>query len=371
MTLVAEIIDRAGGAGLLLRKTAPRGRDLLLLEFYDAQMRMVAGQWFRDPAQAAAVAAETRVTGGESDVHMLDGSGIVIQRSGADRRLPALRPIVNQHDARLVAHKAERRAVVRTADGDYTKVVRPSHLPLVTTPLTTIRVASLALPEVRATNPAEGTVVISALPGVTMQARLSDAAVSVGALATTAFAIGRALRELHELPVRPDRPPHDVPAELEVARLRLEAAEDYGLLGDRGWRAALDQAASWLAGPATPDVLVHRDLHDKQILVAEGRPIGLLDFDVCTTGEAALDLANLIAHFDLRSRQGLCHPSRSKACVHALLEGYAADPAVVDRVPGYLLTTRLRLAAVYAFRDAPRDLIEDLLEPTSIKGVLQ
>ncbi|WP_396134697.1 phosphotransferase [Cellulomonas sp. ATA003] len=49
---------------------------------------------------------------------------------------------------------------------------------------------------------------------------------------------------------------------------------------------------------------VHRDLHDKQLLVDGSGGIGLLDFDLAAAGEAALDLANLLVHLELRVHQG-------------------------------------------------------------------
>ncbi|TFV53665.1 hypothetical protein E4P41_20890, partial [Geodermatophilus sp. DF01-2] len=109
--------------------------------------------------------------------------------------------------------------------------------------------------------------------------------------------------------------------------------------------AVLDELRAGGCGPAVP---LHRDLHDRQVLVADDGSVGLLDFDLLAAGEPALDLANLLAHLSLRQHQGLvtdAGPLRA-----AVLEGYRPAPAVAARVPVREAVTRLRLAAVYAFR---------------------
>ncbi|WP_157937001.1 glycosyltransferase family protein [Geodermatophilus chilensis] len=97
-----------------------------------------------------------------------------------------------------------------------------------------------------------------------------------------------------------------------------------------------------------PAVPLHRDLHDRQVLVAGDGSVGLLDFDLLAAGEPALDLANLLAHLSLRQRQGLVADAAPLRA--AVLEGYRPSSAVAARVPVHEATTRLRLAAVYAFR---------------------
>ncbi|MGH3386204.1 MAG: hypothetical protein ACRDO1_16625, partial [Nocardioidaceae bacterium] len=76
----------------------------------------------------------------------------------------------------------------------------------------------------------------------------------------------------------------------------------------------------------------------------------LLDFDLAAAGEAALDLANLLVHLELRSVQGRCSVERANRCAVGVVEGYGPSKALLSRLPAYLLTTRIRLAAVYAFR---------------------
>ena len=96
---------------------------------------------------------------------------------------------------------------------------------------------------------------------------------------------------------------------------------------------------------------MHRDLHDCQLLLAPGpdglRP-GVLDCDLMALGDPALDLANLVAHLELRWRQGL--PADAEAVTAVLLGAYRPDAAVRAALPFHLANARLRLRCVYALR---------------------
>jgi aminoglycoside phosphotransferase (APT) family kinase protein len=112
-----------------------------------------------------------------------------------------------------------------------------------------------------------------------------------------------------------------------------------------------------LPAPAAPPSLrlIHRDLHDGQLLLdvdAGGRftdtGVGFLDFDLMAAGDPALDLANLVEHLHLRERQGVLVDAGS--AVRALLSGYRPDHGVTSRLTAYRALTARRLAVVYAFR---------------------
>ena len=138
----------------------------------------------------------------------------------------------------------------------------------------------------------------------------------------------------------------DAVADLErfaflLARVGMGTAAD--VAGGRERLAAL---------APTPDsgrrAVVHRDLHDKQVFVADH--MTLLDLDQVSLGDPALDLGNLLAHLRLRSLQGRlvasCTTYRS-----ALLGGYGtmAD-RFGDAVRAWEALALFRLAAVYALR---------------------
>lgn len=373
MTVVSSIAEQVSAAGLRLRKAVPRGRDQLLLDLEDTEGLLIAGQWHRDPHRTAQVAARTRDVCGPSDACILRDTGIVVQRRGADRRLPALHHLASQSGALLVAHRAERRGVVREPGGDYVKVLRPGSARSLVGALGSIDVPGLAVPRVRCVDENLGTVRTTPLPGRTLHDLLADTTCTDDELTARLQTVGAGLRSLHlatPFSTLPHNPPHDAAAELAVTRGWVETATAYGLLTEDAWQPELDNTAELLAGRPDPCVRVHRDLHDKQLLLADGAPVGLLDLDLLTAGEPALDLANLIAHLELRWRQSRCGRDRALACTHALLAGYAAGPSVRRRLPGYLSSTRLRLAAVYAFRDADADLIAGLLDPDHDKELI-
>ncbi|MFF0990267.1 phosphotransferase [Kocuria nitroreducens] len=108
-------------------------------------------------------------------------------------------------------------------------------------------------------------------------------------------------------------------------------------------------------------VVLHRDLHDKQLLF-DGARLGLLDFDTAALGEPELDLANLSVHLELRMVQGLLDPALRAAgeeAVTVVARALGADPA---RLAVHGEATRLRLACVYAFRPQWRGVAQGLLD---------
>ncbi len=128
-------------------------------------------------------------------------------------------------------------------------------------------------------------------------------------------------------------------------------------------RSALADVQSRLAGlvPPTSSSLIHRDLHDKQILVDDDGVVGLLDLDTLAIGDPALDVANLLAHLELRVLQGQGSLDGARVAADAFLEGYRPAPELMERVVTYVATSRLRLACVYAFRPRWADLAGRLL----------
>ncbi|NND44890.1 MAG: hypothetical protein HKN58_06170 [Xanthomonadales bacterium] len=110
--------------------------------------------------------------------------------------------------------------------------------------------------------------------------------------------------------------------------------------------------------------LAHRDLHDKQIIL-HGRELVLLDFDLASRADRALDPANFLAHLVLRKLQGVLGATQRSidACGERFIEGLASDPdaGFWPRLRFYQATSFCRLALVYRSRPAWRHLEGELV----------
>lgn len=319
-----------------LRRAWPRGPERLLLDL-EADSGPVAGQWLAEPDRAATVAAATP---GATAI-----GPFVLQPGGADRRLPAVAERLRRPDTWLVGHRPERRAVLRDPDGSFTKIVRPNRWSRL---LATARLAEslpLPTPRILTADQTANSVTTAPLPGRTLTDLLSD-----GSAPDACRAAGRALSVLHRVDHRADvfrdLPSHDLAAEQAVTDHWLRQAHEHGALP-----GPVDQAtAPTFPGPNRSDqlTLIHRDLHDGQVLIDDRGRAGVLDFDLLAIGDPALDLANLIAHLELRATQGLV-PDPAPL-IAAVLAGYRPTKAIAARIPTYRALTHRRLTAVYAFR---------------------
>jgi tRNA A-37 threonylcarbamoyl transferase component Bud32 len=353
--VIDQVTEAVGSCGLDLEKTFPQGAGHLLLQMSRPDRSRLAGQWFADSSRARVVARETRKRSGDDvDVPVLDGGRLLLQPDGADRRIPVLHRVASAPGAALVAHRAEKRGSVRRVDHDgqtvYTKVVRPSHLSA-TMAGARVRVDGVRVPKVTAVDPDDGTMDCRALPGRTLRDILADPTTTTAEVVAAGCAVGGAVARLHACPPPSSLRRHDATEEMAVTRRWLRQASVHGLLDDTALvRRRLEAARGLLAGTPGESAFLHRDLHDKQVVVDDDGAVGILDLDLAATGEPALDLANLLVHLELRSLQGLCPAARAGACADAVVDGYAPDLDIWRRMPAYALTTRLRLAAVYAFR---------------------
>lgn len=366
-----DVLADAQAAGYRVAKAVPRGPDHLLLDLVPVDPAdefgtgPLAAQWFADSDRAARVAQATRGPGVR--VH----GRLVVQPGAADRRLRGLPVLLDSPGARLLAHRPERRAVVRhTEDGRtvFTKVVRPGRADPLAAALDVLGLAGVPVPQVLRVDRERGHVTLSALPGRTLHELIGDPASTPADLHDAGERTGRVLRLLHDVPVAVAAPgsvsEHDGPAEVAVLRRWLGLAESFGTLApDERRDAELHRVQDELARLPTRGVLLHRDLHDKQVLLAadddrdddsEGAVpdagAGVLDLDLLAVGDPALDLANLLVHLDLRVQQGRCDEQAADAVRTGLLGGYVPDPAVLAAVPVHAAAARLRLLAVYSFR---------------------
>jgi tRNA A-37 threonylcarbamoyl transferase component Bud32 len=362
---MSSVLDRIGKAvaewDLVLTKMVPRDRGHILLEMVDTTGSPVAGQWFARRQQARAVAADMQAGGGEPvHVRLLDDKGVLLQYAGVDRKVPALHRLASETGTVLVSHRPERRGLVRRVDPggtiSYTKAVRPKRLP---DALARARVSidGVAVPHVTTTDTVAGTMTFAALPGRTLHDLLAHHGAGDDLLPQVGRAVGQAIARLHATATPPSCvPSHDAHAEVEVSNRWVAHAQAMGLLPDnRLLQESLSTLDRLTAEPPSGDCCVHGDLHDKQVIVDGRSAVGMLDFDMAARGEPALDLANLLVHLELRALQGWCTAARARSCAEAVVSGYHPTPDVWRRLPDYARATRLRLAAVYAFRPGGKD----------------
>ncbi|WP_196073216.1 phosphotransferase family protein [Nakamurella alba] len=297
-----------------------------------------AARWFeraQDASAAAAAVPAARPLG-----------RFVLYPGGADPRLPGLARRIAGGGV-LVSHRVGRRAVLTDRDRrTFTKVVRASRLPGLLEAARASSVLGVTVPEIVAVD--GDAVTTAALPGRSLHELIAAAD---PALPGMVRAVGRALAALHAAEPPDGLPVHDSAAELAVTRRWEDLA--------RRWGAALPTAATPPRPRTARGVALHRDLHDKQLLIGgtgptgdpatdSGPEVGFIDFDLLAIGDPALDLANLLEHLRWREVHG---GHRGAAGLRAaLLDGYDPSAAVRAALPFHCALTRRRLAAVYHFR---------------------
>jgi aminoglycoside phosphotransferase (APT) family kinase protein len=339
-TSLTDITFSLADLGFELRRAWPRSENRLLLDLRPEgpEESRVAGQWFRDADQARTVAAAT--------LGATCSGAFVLQPGGADRTLKSLRDLLGDPGAELVSHRAEQRAVLRSrprGETVFTKVVAVKRQPALRTTARIAEALPLRTPRVRAANLARGTVTTDALPGRPLHELLPGTRAQAACVAT-----GAALAALHRIPAPDGLTVHSRPDEEAVTTKWHHLAAAFGAqtsLVVRVGREDLDPGRGSCDGPRA---LIHRDFHDKQVLVAEDNSVGILDFDSMATGDPALDLANVLVHLDLRCRQGWIDDAGPLR--QAILRGYEPTVRTAARVPAYEALAWRRLGAVYAFR---------------------
>ncbi|MFV0244531.1 MAG: phosphotransferase [Qingshengfaniella sp.] len=190
--------------------------------------------------------------------------------------------------------------------------------------------------------------VLGLLPqsGIWLQERVDGQVLSdllrPGADTAPAAAAGRALARLHTI-----RPPTDSPCwllenELGVMRDALaRAAKAHPHLRRSLSRLTRDLGAALCALPSAPVTGIHRDYYSDQVIIASGRT-WLLDLDLYTVGDPAIDVANFVAHLhEMELRHW--HAGAPKVHETAFVHGYAGHAPEIDS--GRLnLLTRVSLA---------------------------
>jgi len=161
--------------------------------------------------------------------------------------------------------------------------------------------------------------------------------------------VARCLGTLHDSGAQWYRT-HDRERELSTVRCWVEAVS----VADPTRRMELGKAYLRLQetisrADTTSLVSSHRDFYDKQILI-DGDRCTLLDLEVASRAEPELDVANFLAHLELRWLQGRTQGVEPTA--QLFVEEYSRAGLRLDRarLQWYLASSLLRLACVYSFR---------------------
>ena len=237
-------------------------------------------------------------------------------------------------------HKPGRRTTLRARGAQRNAIVKvyaSSRAPTVAA-----RIAALAagpddvvVPQVLLCDPEQHLVVLSEVPGVPLREAL------LAGDGETCERAGSALGAWHKawLGTSPDPlVPHTAEREIEILTSRIDSTRDE--------IAALVRAElpSVVDGDWAPATVVHRDLYEEQIMVAER--IGLIDLDDCALGPPELDVGNLCGHIELlqlRSDRDL------SGMTEMLLGAYSRtgpplDASLLERCRGLTL---LRLTCIH------------------------
>jgi Ser/Thr protein kinase RdoA (MazF antagonist) len=352
---LTEAAEQPGGSALRfplhLRRAWQRDLSRLGLQYVDAGGGVVPGQWWADKEQTADAHARLERAVGGALLARAGDELVLLQPGGADLKLPALGRVLGEPGAELLTHRPGRRAVVRlqTSGGTlYAKALRPSKVDRVRRAgefVARLPARGFDVPETHSVDETGGLLVVRELPGRC----LHDLAESdPSAFIDGCGRAGRALRSLHEtapawITV------HGPAAEMGMLRDRVAGVGAFVPAWHDAVRSASERVGAALGAVEHEAVVLHRDFYDKQIMIDANGRVGLLDFDTLGAGEAALDLANMLAHLELRVLQGTCSRETAAQAAAAFVDGYDPAPATRARVPAYLDASRLRLAMLYAF----------------------
>ncbi len=292
------------------------------------------------------------------------------------QRLPGLAELSPQ--ARVVSLRPRKRLVARLPDGGFAKLARPATTARTARTMATVDALLSKVtgaperPAKRSVDAVRGVLVLEPVPGAALTDLLDVGPVGSGAAGPTSAARDIAACLVAMSRVRPaglddDRlPVHDLTDEAVVLRRWASSALALAPLSVTD-RARLTQQATRVAErlaacPPGDRILVHRDLHDGQMLlsredggdgtVGDGArfDVTVLDWDTAAWGDPVIDVANLLAHLD---RAGTPRAQALTASLVAELRR-AGHPALharhADRLRLVREATRLRLVAVHAFR---------------------
>lgn len=269
----------------------------------------------------------------------------------ADRKLPGLS--VAMSHGKLIGYRHGRRGIVATPT-HFIKVVRPSRTAALVQRHEMLGVPGFAVPSILDASD-DGRVALSRVAGRSLHEHLRvDPARDMED-------IGRLLVALQQQPVPailPVRRCDDVSTWVEISRR-----------SPTGHLPTIERAAAGLPLlDDRADVVVHGDLHDKNVFCSstsggdDVAAMGLIDLDGLALGAVEDDVVNLAVHLELRNLQGRTgHPAGSRA--RAIYRGFERAGGVLDaeRVRLVERHTWFRLACLYQYRNSSAHLLPAFL----------
>ncbi len=136
-------------------------------------------------------------------------------------------------------------------------------------------------------------------------------------------AIASALAEFHRLDVLPKRD-HTIADEVAILEERLNRFASSRPNNAKRVSCVLTKCGALAESlHGRPVTLIHRDFYPSQV-VLDGDRVSLLDLDLVSRGDSALDVGNFVAHIqelDLRTR---CDPYARKELTDAFIDAYCA-----------------------------------------------
>jgi hypothetical protein len=310
--VVGPAVRAAGGELATLQR-----REVLYRPGRRASVRYAATvRWAGGSAVTETLVAIVDVDGPPAGTLVVSAGNLAvgILRYPADSSLPGLRVAVSVPAVAarfgvpseavtldLRSYRPGRRAVVRVRVGErgpgaaalerYLKIVPPDELVPLLGRLAALN-GHVPVPEVVATWPEDGIVVLAALAGRTVR----EVLLGGDRAAVDRLPDGAVLIDLLD-----HLPPPGVGPAVRVSHGPLgRAAGHAGLLAAvmPGEHERLQALVGRLAGPVGtgPVVTTHGDLHEAQLLVEGSRVVGMLDVDGAGPGRRVHDLATLLGH---------------------------------------------------------------------------
>lgn len=356
--------DPPASAPMLLSRCWPVSSCHLLLEYQTASGAILAAQWHRE----AAVLQQQAARGGASRhqaatlITTPQGQPLLLHACGWDPDLPALPRLLRSDRIELLSHRPGKRAILRwdgAAPPLFCKLLssgRRLRRPARAVVLAARQPDSFRTPQLQRLQTRACGLILTAVPGLSLHQLIREGR----ARPESVRRIGAALQRWHGQAPDPKLSVHRAAEEAAVLERWLSHVDVFLPQSSAALRAHHDAVAAALWRVDDSLVVSHRDLHDKQILIAPAQSPGLIDFDTMALAHPALDQANLLAHLELRQLQGRCPSALCRDLGHALLAGYGSQPQDVA-LQAYLDSARLRLACVYAFRPRWQALIPPLL----------